>query len=220
MGKEKNSKGTKSPLQKSHARDTMTIATIAFEGLDGSGKGTSIRELAKLIECECWETPDGIKQARREKIHEQGGETEELHEFMVESYSEEWSEIKRLCSSLPPGKVVLIDRCWVSNSSVKSARTGVAPEWPADFRPDVVFTIRVDEKLRRERILARDGGIDNLNDRERQLIEDEDFRNGILRAELELGCTPLRIRERSPEVVAMRALQNLLGRKGFTCLPR
>ena len=106
-----------------------------------------------------------------------------------------WSEIKRLCSSLPPGKVVLIDRCWVSNSSVKSARTGVAPEWPADFRPDVVFTIRVDEKLRRERILARDGGIDNLNDRERQLIEDEDFRNGILRAELELGCTPLRMGE-------------------------
>jgi len=198
----------------------MKIVTIAFEGLDGSGKGTSIQELSKLIDCECWETPNRIKEARREKISEQGGETDELHEFMVESYSGEWSDIKRLCSSLPPGKVVLLDRCWVSNSSVKSARTGEDPEWPAEFRPDVIFTIRVDEELRRDRILSRDGGMDNLNDRERQLIEDDDFREGILRAELELGCTPLRIRQRSPEVVAMRALQNLLGRKGFTFLPR
>ena len=139
---------------------------------------------------------------------------------MVESYSEEWSEIKRLCSSLPPGKVVLIDGCWVSNSSVKSARPESRPNGRQTSGPTWSSRSRVDEKLRRERILARDGGIDNLNDRERQLIEDEDFRNGILRAELELGCTPLRIRERSPEVVAMRALQNLLGRKGFTFLPR
>ena len=197
----------------------MSIVTIAFEGLDGSGKGTAIKELSKLIECECWETPKRIKEARREKISEQGGETEELYEFMVKSYLAEWSEIKQLCSSMPPGKVVLLDRCWVSNSSVRSARTGEAPEWPVGFIPDVVFTIRVDEDLRRERILSRDGGIDNLNDRERQLIEDDAFREGILRAELELGCTPLRIRERSPEVVAMRALQNLLGRKGFTFLP-
>ena len=45
----------------------MPIVTIAFEGLDGSGKGTSIQELSKLIDCECWETPDRIKEARREK---------------------------------------------------------------------------------------------------------------------------------------------------------
>ena len=68
----------------------MRIRTIAFEGLDGSGKGTSIRKLSELIECECWETPDRIKQARREKIGSRG-ETEELHEFMVESYLDEWS---------------------------------------------------------------------------------------------------------------------------------
>ena len=83
----------------------------------------------------------------------------------------------------------------------------------------MIFTIRVDEGLRRERILSRDGGIDNLNQRERQLIEDDDFREGILEAELELGCVPLRIRERSPGVVAMRALQYLLGLEGFRYLP-
>lgn len=197
----------------------MRIRTIAFEGLDGSGKGTSIRKLSELIECECWETPDRIKEARREKIREQGGETEELHRFMVKSYLDEWSEIKALVSRLGPGKVLLIDRCWVSNSAVKSARTGESPEWPVNFRPDVIFTIRVDEGLRRERILSRDGGIDNLNQRERQLIEDDDFREGILEAELELGCVPLRIRERSPGVVAMRALQYLLGLEGFRYLP-
>ena len=103
----------------------MRIQTIAFEGLDGSGKGTSIRKLSKLIECECWETPDRIKEARREKIREQGGETEELHRFMVKSYLDEWSELKPRFR-LGPGKVLLIDRCWVSNSAVKSARTGRA----------------------------------------------------------------------------------------------
>ena len=103
---------------------------------------------------------------------------------------------------------------------MRSAVTGEDPDWPGDFKPDVVFTIRVDEDLRRERILARDGGIDNLNDRERRLIDDDDFREGVLRAELQLGCIPLRIRERSPAVVAMRALQNLLGRDGFDFCPR
>ena len=103
---------------------------------------------------------------------------------------------------------------------MRSARTGSRPTWPAVFRPDVIFTIRVDEDLRSERIISRAGGIDGLNSRERELIENEEFREGVLRAELEMGCIPLRIRERSPSVVAMRALQNLLGRKGFTYLPR
>ena len=198
----------------------MRVLTIAFEGLDGSGKGTTIEELSKLIECECWKTPDRIKEDRRRMISEQAGETDELQEFMIRSYIDEWSEIERACSELPSGEVMLLDRCWVSNSSVRSARTGEAPAWPADFRPDVVFTIRVDEGLRRDRLLSREGGMDRLNDRERQLIEDDDFREGVMRAELELGCTPLRIRDRSPKVVAYRALQSLLGRKGFTFIPR
>ena len=108
-------------------------------------------KLSELIECECWETPDRIKQARKMKIKEQGGGTGELEEFMIESYLAEWSEIKQICSNLPRDKVVLIDRCWVSNSSVRSARTGEAPKWLGDFRPDVVFTIRVDENLQEER---------------------------------------------------------------------
>jgi len=195
----------------------MRIRTIAFEGLDGSGKGTSISQLARLIECGTWKTPKAIKEARREKILEQDGETDELEEFMIESYQEEWSEIMHFRSSLPEDNVLLIDRCWVSAASVRSARTGEDPKWLGNFRPDVVFTIRVDENLRRERILARPRA---LNDRERQLIEDDSFRNGVLQAELELGCIPLRIRERAPPVVAMRALQYLLGSKGFTYLPK
>ena len=198
----------------------MEVRTIAFEGLDGSGKGTSIRELSELIDCECWETPRTTKEDRRREISEQSGETDELYQYMVQSYQSEWSEIERLRSTLPPGRVILLDRCWVSTASVRSAVTGEDPDWPGDFEPDVVFTIRVDEDLRRERILSRDGGVDNLNDRERRLIDDDDFREGVLRAELQLGCIPLRIRERSPAVVAMRALQNLLGRDGFDFCPR
>lgn len=198
----------------------MEVRIIAFEGLDGSGKGTTIKELSELIDCSKHETPERIKAARTEKIQEQGGETEELNDFMTQSYMEEWSEIQATCSSMPAGRVMLLDRCWVSYSSVRSSRTGIRPTWPAGIETHVVFTIRVDEALRRERIIGREGGIENLNDRERQLIEDDGFREGVLRAELELGCIPLRIRERSPTVVAMRALQNLLGRDGFTFSPR
>ena len=135
---------------------------------------------------------------------------------MIESYLQEWSEIQRLRKDMDSEKVVLIDRCWVSFSSVRFAELEEYPEWPKEeFRPDIVFTIRVDEKLRCERILKRAGGIENLKDRERRLIEDDNFRNDILNAELELGCKPLRIREKNPEVVALRALQFLLGEKDY-----
>ena len=80
----------------------MPIVTVAFEGLDGSGKGTAIEELSKIIDCECWKTPDRIKEGRRRMISEQDGETDELQEFMIRSYIEEWSEIERACSGLPP----------------------------------------------------------------------------------------------------------------------
>ncbi len=191
------------------------IGTIAFQGLDGSGKGTTIAELSKLIDCICWETPEETKEYRGKKIKELG-ETDELNEFMIESYLQEWSEIQRLRKDMDSEKVVLIDRCWVSFSSVRFAELEEYPEWPKEeFRPDIVFTIRVDEKLRCERILKRAGGIENLKDRERRLIEDDNFRNDILNAELELGCKPLRIREKNPEVVALRALQFLLGEKDY-----
>ena len=51
-------------------------------------------------------------------------------------------------------------------------------------------------------------------------MEDESFRIGVLEAEMELGCIPLGIKGEIPPVVAMRALQYLLGSKGFNYLPR
>ena len=195
------------------------IRTIAFEGLDGCGKGTAIKELSNLIDCECWESPEETKNARRRRILEEGGETDGLYEFMISSYLDEWCDIESACSEMPPGRVMLLDRCWVSPASVRSSRTGERPVWPAEFKPDVVFSIRVEEGLRRERILAREGAMGNLNSREQQLIDDDEFRDGVQRAELEMGCVPLRIRERSPAVVAMRALQSLLGMEGFAYSP-
>tara|TARA_B110001454_G_C12648853_1_gene404551 strand:- start:332 stop:946 length:615 start_codon:yes stop_codon:yes gene_type:complete len=190
------------------------IRTIAFEGLDGSGKGTTIYELSKLIRCECWETPREFKEKRRSKIDELG-ETEKLLEFLIESYRKENEEIQTLLEA-DSGSVILLDRCWVTPAAVRSTSEVGNPGWVQGvLHPDVIFTIHVDEGLRQERILKRAGGIEELNDRERKTIEDSEFREGIQRAEIEMGCVPLRIRERSPEVVAMRALQNLLGRKEY-----
>ena len=194
----------------------MEVRKIAFEGLDGCGKDTSIDELALLIDCETWETPEETKQLRRREIYEQPGETEELYEFFIQSYQSEWADMEQRLSTLPPGKVILLNRCWVTPAAYRSAETGEVPEWPLEFKPDVIFTIRVDEELRRERMSSRP----KLNPREKRTLEDHDYREGHQRAELELGCTPLRIRDREPEVVAMRALQHLLGMKGFTYVPR
>mgnify|MGYP000508855377 CR=1 FL=1 len=193
----------------------MRIRTIAFEGLDGCGKDTSIEKLSELIHSATWVTPKQIKNERGEVYGNQDGETDELHKFMIQSYRKEWSEIQEKCSQIPANNVLLVNRCWVSHAAIRSSRTQEPPTWPAEFKPDVVFSIRVDEDLRQKRITKRAGGFENLNDREKQLHLDPEFRDGILDAEIELGCIPLRIRNKDPEVVALRALQILLGMDHF-----
>jgi hypothetical protein len=74
----------------------------------------------------------------------------------------------------------------------------------------------VDEKLRERRIRERaEETGKEMNEREKRLLEDHHYREDTLDAELKLGCIPLRIREKKPEVVALRALQMLLGDKRY-----
>ena len=192
---------------------------VVFEGFDGCGKGTTISELETLILSERYETPQWLKQIRREKITELG-DGPDLHKFMMESYVEEWKEIGLIENQLINGETLLIDRSWSSYDSVRFARLGGQVSWPNHCKPDVAFTIRVDEEIRVRRLLEREGSEDRLNDREVQLMSDGTFRERIILAEEELDCIPLRIRERNPKVVAMRALQYLLGRPDFIYVPR
>ena len=77
----------------------MGIVKIVFEGLDGSGKGTTIRQLHRLISSKTYSTPDSLKNYRREKISE-FGDGQELHAIMVESYVTEWKEIDLISKQL------------------------------------------------------------------------------------------------------------------------
>ena len=197
----------------------MGIVKIVFEGLDGSGKGTTIRQLHRLISSKTYSTPDSLKNYRREKISE-FGDGQELHAIMVESYVTEWKEIDLISKQLEKDEILLIDRSWSSYETVRFARSGGNVVWPDQCTPDLAFTIRVEEEIRVQRLLGREGSEDRLNERETQLMRDEMFREKIMMAEGELGCIPLRIRERNERVVAMRALQYLLGRPDFTYVPR
>ena len=161
-------------------------------------------------------TPKEIKEERRSKISELG-ETEELLEFLIGSYRKECEKIQARLEE-DSGSVILLDRCWVTPAAVRSTSEVGNPGWVEGvLQPDVIFTIHVAEGLRQERTLNPDRP--ELNDRERRLRDEPEFREGIQRAEIEMGCVPLRIRKRSPEVVAMRALQNLLGRKEYRYHP-
>ena len=198
---------------------TVASMKVVFEGFDGCGKGTTITELETLLLSAKYETPGWLKQLRREKISELG-DGQKLHDFMIESYQCEWREISLTEKKLGNGRILLIDRSWSSYESVRFAKLDGPVEWPEHCKPDVAFTIRVDEEIRVRRLLEREGSEDRLNDREVQLMEDGEFRERIMIAEQKLGLIPLRIRERNPRVVALRALQYLLGRPDFTYVPR
>jgi len=213
---------------------TGKIRTIAFEGLDSSGKGTTIEMLAEIIQCECWATKKNMAdedETRRQKIKELG-ESQELLDFLIESYRKESGQI-RLMMAEKPDSVILLDRCFVTPAAIRYATRndpdardwdsdwfeGICENWHSEdevLKPDIIFTIRVDEKLRGERIRKRaEEKGEGLNKREKRLLEDHHYREDTLDAELKLGCIPLRIREKKPEVVALRTLQMLLGDKRY-----
>ena len=206
------------------------IRTIAFEGLDSSGKGTTIEKLAEIIQCKCWATKRDMgdeDDARQEEIKKLG-ETRELLKFLIKSYRKESDQIRSLMDE-NPDSVILLDRCFVTPAAIRYAERNESPDWDPDWfeqvcenwedgvlKPDVIFTIRVDEKLRERRIRQRASEKGKaLNEREERLLEDHYYREDTLDAELKLGCIPLRIREKKPEVVALRALQMLLGDKRY-----
>ena len=75
---------------------TGKIRTIAFEGLDSSGKGTTIEMLAEIIQCERWATKRNMAdedKVRGQKIKELG-ESQELLDFLIESYRKESDQIR------------------------------------------------------------------------------------------------------------------------------
>jgi len=205
------------------------IRTIAFEGLDSSGKGTTIEKLAEIIQCECWATKKNMPEedALRKKNIKEFGESRKLLDFLIKSYREESFRIKSLMEK-NPDTVILLDRCFVTPAAIRYAtRKDVNgnPDWfericenweDGVLKPDLIFTIRVDEKLRAKRMRERaEEKGEEINEREKRLLSDDDYREDTLDAELKLGCIPLRIREKDPEVVALRALQMLLGDKRY-----
>ena len=209
---------------------TGKIRTIAFEGLDSSGKGTTIEMLAEIIQCERWATKRNMAdedKVRGQKIKELG-ESQELLDFLIESYRKESDRI-RLMMDENPDSVILLDRCFVTPAAIRYAKRNESPDWDPEWfnricenwedgvlKPDLIFTIRVDEKLRERRIRERaEETGKEMNEREKRLLEDHHYREDTLDAELKLGCIPLRIREKKPEVVALRALQMLLGDKRY-----
>jgi thymidylate kinase len=166
--------------------------------------------------------------ALRKKNIKEFGESRKLLDFLIKSYREESFRIKSLMEK-NPDTVILLDRCFVTPAAIRYATRNDVSNWNPDWfericenwedgvlKPDLIFTIRVDEKLRAKRMRERaEEKGEEINEREKRLLSDDDYREDTLDAELKLGCIPLRIREKDPEVVALRALQMLLGDKRY-----
>ena len=146
-----------------------TPVFIVLEGLDGSGKSTTARLLAKSLDAVCMTTPTPtVRGFRDELIESFEGSQEAAQLFYLATV---FDASKRIQTLLEQGKSVVLDRYFLSTQAYAAFRgstldldTLSTSLLPADL---TVF-IDVPLEIRRERLLAR-----GANDADRETLEDD-----------------------------------------------
>jgi len=195
--------------------------TIGFEAHDGCGKTTTVIMMAEYLGGESWHTPTDapeIKQSRDEILTTFEESSPEMWSHMLSTYDDEAEMIRSKLESMNGG-VLILDRTWASFEAEWYARSPkygrnrpkLSNIWPEHvFQPNVTFNCMIPEEERLLRIHSRASFGRELNQREKKLAEDDVYRHILEEARNKLGCVPLRLRQRSPEVCVRTAMQHLL----------
>jgi len=152
---------------------------IAFEGIDGSGKSTQAAMLVKWLEGRGREVvfskeptngPHG-QRLRQSFVTQRLSAADELQAF-IDDRREHVATLVR--PALSRGAIVVIDRYYYSTVAYQGARgldRGEVLRMNESFapRPDAVFLVDLDPQVALERISARAGGRDLLENLEEQL---------------------------------------------------
>ena len=135
---------------------------VAFEGLDGVGKSSLVRELARHYDGVHLDTPGSELSPLVDKLLDAFGEHQTARcLFYAASVLKVGQTARRLSDA---GETVFVDRYWLSTVSYARARgvtidlSALEEEVPA---PDLTVLVILEEKERRQRIYDR--GVDQYD---------------------------------------------------------
>ena len=185
---------------------------IGLEAHDGSGKSSTAKRIAAMFGGIVFFTSRKTKECRR-AIYK-AKRDDELDELILSTYLDEERECDELTSD---SSFVVLDRTWLSHGveqNVKDIKQGQPPTYvprtyPNELRkPDLVFQILIPEEERRRRVDKRG---EELTQRDKELNDDEQYRQRLESEREKFGCVPLRLRLRDESTCALRAAQVILG---------
>ncbi|MDP6870466.1 MAG: hypothetical protein QGI21_06825 [Candidatus Poseidoniaceae archaeon] len=200
---------------------------IGLEAHDGTGKTETSLELLKIFGGERYWVQKDLKEERAECYALKGNENFiEKCKLLDETYRSESELINDI-----NGDFIVMDRTWASHAAERyyEATTLCNPaldppyqddNWPEGVtKPNITFQIILDpDEIRVARVIerAKESG-EELSERDIKLNSDPYYRSVLTHARKKLGCKTFLIRERKPEVAALRIAQVMLG--NMDCKP-
>ena len=186
-------------------------SVIVLEALDGVGKSTVAKLVAKKLNAVVYRPSGQIKHATNEAIKLPYG-SQERSAAIRKTLTMMSREIKEIAETY----TVIVDRFYASwaSAEVGAGNLRIADlsmdAWPRDLiKPDLNIHLRVDEEERLRRIGTRDF----QNQREVKLGNDESYRFRVLRGLTKLTDCDVDNTFRSPEETASAVIDNFLSRK-------
>lgn len=180
---------------------------IAVEGLDGSGKSTTVKGLAERLRAAIVTNPPANMRSDRARADALP------HEARREWYLAANREAARQAREVQRGgRPVVMDRSAASTlafGAAESARVAGPSDWPADIaRPDRLLLLNVSEPERRRRLFGRG---EPLTCEERRLLDDHAYRERVLAGYEALGAMAIS-GDASTEQI-LEEIDGLLGRR-------
>lgn len=220
---------------------------IGLEAHDATGKSETSKELLKIFGGEVSKVAEKTKIKRREickaisVLNEFSDESEPKEGFynteqflnacdlMDNTYVEESKIVSKIKSNF-----IVMDRTWASHAAERYYQSRYFSHinpylnkdesqiiWPEGItKPNITFEIvLIPDEVRVNRMIQRsiEEGVE-INERERKLNNDENYRALLEFARRKLGCKRFVIRKKRDEIVcALRISQTILG--SFDCPP-